>query len=103
MIIDIPVNNKIFYLKIKGYLTCEVRIKKDVKPLIKENDGKDHEVNKLIIEKKCNEIEIDGLYKLKNAKFPNFNNDEFCLLYNFFDHKNSNDNENTKKLYLKKF
>ena len=90
--IEIHINNKIFYVKANGDLTCEVRKKKGAKPLLIENDGKDHEINKIIIQK-SNEIEIDGLYKIKNAKFPNFNNDEICLLYNFLDHKNSNDNE----------
>ena len=94
--IEIPVNNKLFYIKVNEDLTCEVRKKKNGNGLLIENNGKDYKVNNLILIQKSDEIEFDGLYKLKNAKFPNFNNNEICLLYNFLDYKNNNDNEDIR-------
>lgn len=80
--IEIAHNNKILYAKLNEDLTCEIR-KKNAKPsLIIYNDGKDYKINKSIIIQRSQEIEMDGIYKIKNAKFPNFNNADICILYN---------------------
>ena len=41
---------------------------------------------------------MDGIYKIKKAKFPNFNNADICILYNSLENKNDNNNEDKKIL-----
>ena len=50
--------------------------------LIIYNDGKDYKINISIIIQRSQEIEKDGIYKIKKAKFSNFNNADISILYN---------------------
>ena len=82
-------------MKLNDNLTCEIRNKKDRKNTLINNDG-----NKSIIIGRTQEIEIDGLFNIKNSKIPFLNKDEVYILYNSFDKKNVDDNEDNEFLTI---
>ena len=79
--IRIQVKNELFIFKLNEKGDCEIEDDNYIYPVPYD---KDYTIRNITILKR-NQIEIDGIYKLKNLKFPIFNPDEVSMIYNSFE------------------